>query len=127
MDIFCLPSYREGFPRSAMEAAAMGRPCVVTDVRGCRQVVRHRGNGLLVPVRDPAALADAILALLADRDLARRMGDEGRRRAVLEFDQRRVIATVVAEYERLLRARGLGARVPTAAEHGPELPLAASE
>jgi glycosyltransferase involved in cell wall biosynthesis len=124
MDVFVLPSHREGFPRAPMEAAAMRLPCVVTDVRGCRQAVRHGGNGFLVPVGDARALAEAILALLADRGLARRLGEEGRRRAVLEFDQRRVFATVLAEYERLLQARGLGRRVPAAAERA--LPRAAS-
>ena len=58
MDLFVLPSWREGFPRAAMEAAASGLPVVATDVRGCRQVVDHDVTGLLVPVRDGAALAE---------------------------------------------------------------------
>ena len=62
MDLYVLASYREGFPRSAMEAAAMGLPLVVTDIRGCRQVVDDGINGIRVPVRDDAALADAIAA-----------------------------------------------------------------
>ena len=107
MDVFTLPSYREGFPRAPMEAAAMGLPCVLTDVRGCRQVVAHGRNGLLVPVGDPSALAEALVTLLSAPDLARQMGDEGRRRARIEFDERRVFATVVAAYERLLHEKGL--------------------
>jgi glycosyltransferase involved in cell wall biosynthesis len=107
MDVFALPSYREGFPRSPMEAAAMNVPCVVTDVRGCRQVVAHGRNGLLVPVGVSSALAEALLALLEDPVRARRMGDEGRRRALAEFDERRVFAIVLEEYERLLQAKGL--------------------
>ncbi|HSD66317.1 MAG TPA: glycosyltransferase [Vicinamibacteria bacterium] len=118
MDVFALPSHREGFPRAPMEASAMRVPCVVTDVRGCRQAVRHGGNGLTVPVGNALALADAILALLADPGLARRLGEEGRRRALLEFDQRRVFATVLAEYERLLEAKALRGRIPAAAEPG---------
>ena len=59
MDIFCLPSHREGFPRAAMEAAASGLPVVATDIRGCRQVVEHGVTGALVPARDVTALADA--------------------------------------------------------------------
>lgn len=59
MDIFALPSYREGFPRAPMEASAMGVPCVVTDVRGCREAVEHERNGLLTPLRAVDALADA--------------------------------------------------------------------
>jgi glycosyltransferase involved in cell wall biosynthesis len=125
MDVFVLPSHREGFPRAPMEAAAMKLPCVVTDVRGCRQTVTHRVNGLLVPVGDAGALAEAILALLEDPELARRLGEEGRRRALQEFDEQRVFATVLAEYRRLLREKGLGARIPPTPQARP-WPQAAS-
>ncbi len=118
MDVFALPSHREGFPRAPMEASAMKVPCVVTDVRGCRQAVTHGRNGLLVPVGDARALAEAILAVLGDPLLARRLGEEGRRRAVAEFDEQRVFETVLSEYERLLEAKGLRARVPLAVESG---------
>jgi glycosyltransferase involved in cell wall biosynthesis len=114
MDVFALPSHREGFPRAPMEASAMKVPCVVTDVRGCRQVVSNERNGLLVPAGDARALAEAILAVLGDGGLARRLGEEGRRRALAEFDERRVFETVLSEYERLLEAKGLRARVPIA-------------
>jgi glycosyltransferase involved in cell wall biosynthesis len=114
MDVFVLPSHREGFPRAPMEASAMRVPCVVTDVRGCRQAVSAGRNGLLVPVGDVRALADAIVSVLADPDLARRLGEEGRRRALAEFDERRVAAKVLSEYERLLEEKGLGARIPSA-------------
>ena len=124
MDVFALPSHREGFPRAPMEASAMKVPCVVTDVRGCRQTVRHGENGLLVPVGDVSALADAILALLADRELSRRLGEGGRRRALAEFDERRVVATVLGEYERLLCAKGLRARLPLGAAERSRLQLA---
>ena len=60
MDVFCLPSHREGFPRAAMEAAASGLPVVASDIRGCRQVVDPGVTGTLVPARDPAALARAL-------------------------------------------------------------------
>jgi lipopolysaccharide/colanic/teichoic acid biosynthesis glycosyltransferase len=102
MDLFVLPSHREGFPRAPMEASAMGVPCIVTDVRGCRQAVSHERNGLLVPVQDPNALAQAMLRLLQDRSLARRLGAAGRARAQQEFDERGVFKTVLAEYRRLL-------------------------
>jgi glycosyltransferase involved in cell wall biosynthesis len=65
-------------------------------------------------VGDIRALAAAIVRLLADPDLARRLGEEGRRRALLEFDERRVAALVLSEYERLLEEKGLGARIPSA-------------
>jgi glycosyltransferase involved in cell wall biosynthesis len=95
---------------------------VATDVRGCRQAVRHGAIGLLVPKGDAPALAEAILALLSDTGLARRLGEEGRRRALAEFDERRVFATVLTEYERLLEAKGLRARLPLAvADSGADL------
>jgi glycosyltransferase involved in cell wall biosynthesis len=104
-DIFALPSYREGFPLSAMEASACGVPVVATGVRGCRQVVEHGSTGLLVPARDADALAEAIENLSADRDRCAAMGRAARRRAMREFDIQRVIATTLAIYERLLSAK----------------------
>ncbi|HUI48071.1 MAG TPA: glycosyltransferase family 4 protein [Acidimicrobiia bacterium] len=101
MDVFMLPSHREGFPRAVMEAAAMARPCVVTDVRGCRQTVDHGVNGLRVPPRDPAALAAAVESLLRSPEDRARMGAAGRARALREFDERRVIDAIIAAYRRL--------------------------
>jgi glycosyltransferase involved in cell wall biosynthesis len=115
MDVFVLPSHREGFPRAPLEASAMKVPCVVTDVRGCRQAVAHERNGLLVPRGDVPALAQAILSILTDPLHGYRLGEEGRRRAVQQFDERRVFARVLAEYDRLLREKGLAERVPAAA------------
>lgn len=105
MDLYVLASHREGFPRSAMEAAAMGLPIVATDVRGCRQVVEDGSNGLSVPARDSVGLAEAIGTLVADRKLREAMGRAGRARARTEFDQKRVIDTTLDTYERLLDAR----------------------
>ncbi|MCU0268923.1 MAG: glycosyltransferase family 4 protein [Acidimicrobiales bacterium] len=104
-DFYVLASHREGFPRSAMEAAAMGLPLVVTDVRGCRQVVDHGRNGLLVPVRDPAGLAEAVAWLAADPGRRRALGAASRAKAEAEFDQQRVIDTTLEVYERLLAER----------------------
>ncbi len=107
MDVFVLPSHREGFPRAPMEASSMGVPCVVTDIPGCREVVEHGHNGLLVPAGEPVALADAICSLLTDRELAKRMGQAGRQRARERFDEERVFATVKASYARLLAEKGI--------------------
>lgn len=104
-DVYVLASHREGFPRSAMEAAAMGLPVVATDVRGCRQVVDHDATGLLFPVREPAALAAAVARLATDRPLRQRLGAASRLKAHREFDQRQVIDTTLATYERLLARR----------------------
>lgn len=102
MDAYVLASHREGFPRSAMEAAAMGLPIVATDIRGCRQVVEHGRTGLLVPVGRPDALAGAIAALAADAAGRATMGAAGRAKAVQEFDQQRQIDISLGVYERLL-------------------------
>jgi glycosyltransferase involved in cell wall biosynthesis len=105
MDLYVLASHREGFPRSAMEAAAMGLPIVATDIRGCRQVVDDGRTGVLVPVADAVALTEAIAWLAAAPEVRRSMGAAGRERAAAEFDQQRVIHTTLATYERLLAAR----------------------
>ena len=107
MDIYVLASHREGFPRSAMEAAAMGVPVVATRIRGCRQVVDDGRTGRLVPVRDIDALADAIGALATDAGLRRSLGEAARVKAQREFDQQRVIDTTLAVYESLLERRAL--------------------
>jgi glycosyltransferase involved in cell wall biosynthesis len=102
MDAYVLASHREGFPRSAMEAAAMGLPIVATDIRGCRQVVDHGRSGLLVPVGDIERMVDAFV-LLADAARRRLMGRAGRQKAQREFDQQRVIDTTLAVYRDLMR------------------------
>lgn len=106
MDVYGLASHREGFPRSAMEAAAMGLPIVVTDIRGCREVVDHGVTGFLVPARDPRALADAIVTLAADAGARRRMGDAAHVKALRDFDQQRCIDITLEAYRRLLDAHG---------------------
>ena len=102
MDLYVLATYREGFPRSAMEAAAMGVPIVATDVRGCRQVVDHGTTGLLVPPRDAAALAAALAELVVDRPRREAMGVAAITKAQRSFDQQQVIDTTLGTYERLL-------------------------
>ena len=109
MDVFALPSHREGFPRSPMEASAMGVPCVVTDIRGCREAVEEGVNGVMVPAADAPALAAALSALLGDRERAAALGRGGLRLARERFDEQRVFAHVVDAYERL-RARPRGRR-----------------
>jgi glycosyltransferase involved in cell wall biosynthesis len=102
LDVYVLASYREGFPRSAMEAAAQGLPLVVTDIRGCRQVVDPERNGLLVPVADPTSLTSAVTRLVDDPALRDRMGEASVAKAAADFDQRSVIDLTLATYRRLL-------------------------
>jgi glycosyltransferase involved in cell wall biosynthesis len=99
-DVYVLASHREGFPRSAMEAAASGLPVIATDIRGCREVVDHERTGLLVPVRDAAGLEAAMDRLASDDAARRRLGDAGAAKARAEFDQARVIARVLDAYAR---------------------------
>ncbi len=108
-DVFVLPSWREGVPRSAVEAAALGIPLVLSDIPGCRQVARHGIEGFLVPVRRADLLAQEIARLVSDADLRRRMGAAARARAVARLDERQVIATILDRYRRLLARTGLAA------------------
>lgn len=105
-DVFVLPSHREGFPRSAMEAAAMGLPIVATDIRGCRQVVDDGVNGHLVPVLDAPALARAIESLGSDAEWRSAAGAASLAKARAEFDERAVVEIVMDTYRRVAVAKG---------------------
>jgi glycosyltransferase involved in cell wall biosynthesis len=110
-DLFALPSYlREGIPRVLLEAASMGLPIVTTRAPGCADVVEDGGNGLLVPARAPAALAEAIAHLLGSAELRRRFGQHSRKRAVDYFDLAVVIGRTRALYEELLARNASGSR-----------------
>lgn len=100
VDIVALPSaYREGVPRILLEAAACGLPCVTTDTAGCREIVRHNINGLLVPPRDPVALADALSRLIEDELLRERFGHAARTQVIEHFDESGVIEQTFRVYE----------------------------
>jgi len=104
--IACLPSYyREGLPKFLIEAAAAGLPLVTTDATGCREAVEVEGNGLLVPVHDPLALAHALERLIGDTDLRRRFGARSRMIAEARFDSVRIHAATLAVYRELLESR----------------------
>lgn len=107
MDIFVLPSWREGFPRAAMEAAATGVPVIASDVPGCRQVVDDGVTGLLVPVRDGEALAAAIRALGDDPERRRDMGKAAVDRALTHFDERKVVEIVLDTYRQVAARKGV--------------------
>ena len=104
VDVVVLPSYREGLPKGLIEAAACALPLVTTDVPGCREVVTDGVDGLRVPVRDAAALAQAIARLQDDPALAYRLGEAARAKALSQFDERVVLAATLAVYEELLGA-----------------------
>ena len=100
--IVCLPSYREGLPKSLLEAASCGRAIVTTDVPGCREIVLDGGNGLLVEARNVPALADALSRLLDSPALRQKMGQRGRERVLDEFSQERIVARVLTLYREVL-------------------------
>jgi glycosyltransferase involved in cell wall biosynthesis len=102
--VFCLPSsYREGLPKAALEAAAAGLPMVLTDIPGCREAVVDGVTGLLVPPRDPPALAAALGRLIDDADLRASMGTAARDLAVSQFSDEIVCARTLLVYDDLIK------------------------
>ncbi len=104
-NLVCLPSHGEGVPKSLIEAASSGRAIVACEVPGCTEVVRDAENGLLVPVRNPEALARALNTLILNAPLRARMGSRGREIAVREFSDELVLPQVIAVYRALLERR----------------------
>lgn len=102
-DVLILPSYREGMPRTVLEAAAMGRPAIVTDVPGCRDAVVAGITGLLVPVADAGALARVMLELMNEPNRIREMGVAARRHIEAQFDETVVIRETMSAYQELIR------------------------
>jgi glycosyltransferase involved in cell wall biosynthesis len=101
--IVCLPTYRrEGIPKVLIEASASQRPVITTDAPGCREIVKHRVTGLLIPPRDPAALRNAIEHLLENPALRRSMGTAGRSRVESAFALGQVVAQTMDIYRELL-------------------------
>ena len=107
LDLLVLPTYREGFPASLLEAAAMELPVVATRIPGCVDAVRDGETGLLVEVHDAEALTAAIRTYLGDPALRRRHGLNGRLRALRDFDPEVMRDALFQEYLRLLSERGL--------------------
>lgn len=102
--VICLPtSYGEGLPKSLLEAASCARPIVTYDVPGCREVVRDGQNGFLVPLKNIDKLGEALLRLLGDPKLRRRMGANGRNLVLNEFSQEKVARETIDLYRGLLR------------------------
>jgi glycosyltransferase involved in cell wall biosynthesis len=97
-----LPSYREGLPKGLIEAAACALPLVTTDVPGCREVVTDGQDGLLVPVKNAPALADAIAKLESDPALCARLGAAARRKALSQFEERSVVERTLGVYRELI-------------------------
>lgn len=101
-------TYGEGVPKVLLEAAASGRAIVAYDMPGTREIVRHKVNGLLVPPRSVAALADGVRALLQDNDGRRAMGKQGRAIVMDEFREHMVVAQTIAIYDEIVAERITG-------------------
>jgi glycosyltransferase involved in cell wall biosynthesis len=97
-DVVVLPSYYEGIPRTLLEGAAMGKPLITTNVVGCREVVDEKINGFLVPIKDAGALAQAMMRMIKNPEMLKRMGMAGREKIKREFDEHIVIEKVLKVY-----------------------------
>jgi glycosyltransferase involved in cell wall biosynthesis len=102
-DIAVLPSYREGSPKSLIEAAACGLPIITTDAPGCREVVDHGVSGILVRCRDAQAIAVAIKSIYDNPDEGMRMGIAGRQKMIREFDEKLVLRKTLDVYRELVQ------------------------
>ncbi len=107
LEVFVLPSLWEGLPYALVEAAAMAKPIVATDINGVREVIRDGETGLLVPPGDPAALAGAISGLLLDKGRAGRLGVEARERIPAQFEISRMISEIQSLYLRIKQAKSI--------------------
>jgi glycosyltransferase involved in cell wall biosynthesis len=101
-DVFVLPSLWEGLPYSLLEAAALGKPVVATDIDGTRELIKHEQTGLLVPPREPLLLADAVVRLLSDWDYAARLGQNLKAAVRSTYTLDRMVAQVQDLYLKLL-------------------------
>ncbi|HEY9461098.1 MAG TPA: glycosyltransferase, partial [Paralcaligenes sp.] len=95
--VYVLPSYREGMPRTVLEAMAMGRAIITTDAPGCRETIENGENGCLVPVRSVDALEAAMLRFINEPALAQRMGKRSRRIAESTYDVHKINAVMLNE------------------------------
>ena len=109
-NIACLPSYREGLPKSLVEAAACGRAVVTTDVPGCRDAIKVNKTGLLVPINNAGALAEGIEYLIDNPDVRKRMGIAGRALAEKDFAIEKIVSDHMKIYRKLLGAELLASR-----------------
>ncbi len=105
MDVLALPSHREGISRALLEASGMGVACVASDIRGCREVVRHGETGMLAPLRDVGAFAKAVATLLRDEQLRSALGRRARQRVLDNYTEELTAKKIAACYEQILAYR----------------------
>ena len=100
-DALTFPSYREGFPNVVMQAAAMQLPCIVTNINGCNEIIKHNDTGIIVPVKDEVALYKAMKYVLENKTHSKLMGVKSRELIVSEFERKKVWEALLAEYNNL--------------------------
>ena len=91
MDVFCLPSWREGLSRSIIEAMMMGKPVITTNIRGCREQIIDHENGLIVPIKSSMSLSKAMQFLVNNPNISKRYGKLARSDAINNYDEQKVI------------------------------------
>ncbi len=101
-DVFVLPSYREGIPRTLLEAASMAKPIVTTNSVGCREIVQDGKNGFLVPIKDHISLAKKINTLINNVELRKQFGISGREKVLKEFDIKIIVNEYIKVYEEII-------------------------
>ena len=101
-DVLVFPSYREGFPNVVMQAGAMGLPSIVTNINGCNEIIVDGENGLIIPSKDKEALELAMLKLISDEELRKRLADNSREMITSRFQQQLVWDAILEEYTLLL-------------------------
>jgi len=97
-DVFVFPSYREGFPNVLMQAACLELPCIATDINGSNEIIRNNSTGLLIPVKDPVALYEAMRSITSDRNMMIAMGRMARDYVSTNFDQKYLWNAILREY-----------------------------
>ncbi|TVR18852.1 MAG: glycosyltransferase family 1 protein [Balneolaceae bacterium] len=102
IDIVCLPSYREGLPKSLLEAASAGKPVVATNVPGCREIVEVGKNGYLVEPRNSDDLAEKLELLILNPELHGKFGQYGRRKVLSEFSEEIIVEQTLGLYSKLM-------------------------
>ncbi|MBL6444772.1 glycosyltransferase family 4 protein [Fulvivirga sp. 29W222] len=102
-DLFVFPSYREGFPNVVLQSCAMGVPCIVSDINGCNEIIRHKETGLLVPAKDVNCLKKAMEEMIDNEELRNKFAEKGRKNVVLHYDQKYVWDQIITEYRSMIK------------------------
>ena len=105
MDVFVLPTHREGIGATILEASAMEKPVIASRIGGCPEAVDNKVTGILLPIKDSEKLAEAIIYLLKNPERAKEMGKKGREKILREFDEELIFDRIRIEYQRLIREK----------------------